>query len=51
MKATWEFDGLVDLRDRVQTVEKVEKVDAIVLERVRMILLQRAKRKRKLQPL
>ena len=48
MKATWKFDRVVDLRDRVQALEKV---DTILLERVRTILLQRVKRKRKLQPL
>ena len=48
MKATWSFEPVVDLRDRVRAREKV---DTILLERVQSILLQRVKRKRKLQPL
>ena len=48
MKATRDDIRVIDLRDRA---EAFEQVDTIVLERVQMILLQRIRRKRKLQPL
>ena len=48
MKATWKFEPVIDLRDRLAVCEKV---DVILLDRVQSILRQRVKRKRKLQPL
>jgi hypothetical protein len=48
MKATRSDVRVIDLRDRANLREKV---DTILLERVQMILLQRVRRKRKLQPL
>jgi len=48
MKPKRDLDGVLDLRDRVAALQKV---DAILLQRVHALLLQRVKRKRKLQPL